>query len=459
MKDRIKDNYEIIIGGFIIAATALFIWFFSYMNEPIGDDILFSYENGLAFYLDDYDLSNLGERITSVSQVFSLIGFFYTHWSGRMTGYSIEIFGKLLPKIVLAFITSTVLVGNVLLAMRIIYKDMREVLKKPLVFLVIYLAVYWYRWDVFYSYMWIMVCVYSISVLGCLLYYNLVVVNDEKGKKTNIILLQIIGFLAGFSHEVLSFCILIPILYHFVISIHKKEKKFRDVYRYIGFILGYILCFFSPGNFYRAGQSNETIIVPYHYRLLGSLLSHSGALMENMGGIVLTVVVTAIFIILLLRVGFKDNAVVKEWFGNYCGIILAIVVSIFVWAFFPRTPSYGMELYVLLFYISIISYIHKCFSSSYIKSHDKVYILLPFVLIIALLIIHTNEIKSYYEVRQERIHIVQEAEKNNLPEVVIPCYPLSANTERFLLYYLNSQYQYDSNYYIAYYGRRLVIGQ
>ena len=114
MKDRIKDNYEIIIGGFIIAATALFIWFFSYMNEPIGDDILFSYENGLAFYLDDYDLSNLGERITSVSQVFSLIGFFYTHWSGRMTGYSIEIFGKLLPKIVLAFITSTVLSENAL---------------------------------------------------------------------------------------------------------------------------------------------------------------------------------------------------------------------------------------------------------------------------------------------------------------------------------------------------------
>lgn len=180
-----NEKIELLIGCVIIGAVAVFVMFFSYINEPVGDDILGYYEGALTFYLDDFR-NVLGEKLTSMSQIIKLLNFTYMHWSGRMPGYFINYLGKFMPKFVQAFLTAFVFTVNILLAMRIAYKEWIKTLSKPLVFGFIFLALYWYRYAVCYNYMWTMVSIYSFAVMFCLLYYNLAVIDYEQGK--NIIL-------------------------------------------------------------------------------------------------------------------------------------------------------------------------------------------------------------------------------------------------------------------------------
>ena len=69
--------------------------FFSWINESIGDDILNYYDGVLNFYLVEFE-PMLGFSISSFSQIFKLIKFVYFNWSGRIIGYFLNYFGKIL---------------------------------------------------------------------------------------------------------------------------------------------------------------------------------------------------------------------------------------------------------------------------------------------------------------------------------------------------------------------------
>lgn len=80
-------------GCIIIGLISCFIWYFSYINEPIGDDVLLYFDGAIASYLDDYEFV-LGDKLTSFTQVINELKFIYMHWSGRMPGYFLCLTGK-----------------------------------------------------------------------------------------------------------------------------------------------------------------------------------------------------------------------------------------------------------------------------------------------------------------------------------------------------------------------------
>ena len=207
------NDIKIYIGCLVIGVLALFIWCFSYINEPVGDDIGCYFEGCLTWYLDEYE-DDLGARFTNLSQVMSSLKFAYINWTGRMPGYFLNYFGKLLPKIVQALLTSGIFVTNILLTLRIVYKDWKKTLSAPLAFIIIFLFAYWYRAWLAFTYMWTMTSIYSFGIMLCLFYYNMTVIDCEKGKCHRIWILQLLGLGAGFSHEVISFCLIVAIGIH-----------------------------------------------------------------------------------------------------------------------------------------------------------------------------------------------------------------------------------------------------
>ncbi len=455
-----QENIKIVIGFVVIFLVTSFMCWFCYINEPIGDDVLFGCENFLSFYLDDYDLNSvLGGRITTLHQVFSSLCDIYMYWSGRLTGYSLEVIGKLFPRAVQAMITVFLFAGNIILAMRIVYKDIKEVIKNPIIFVILYLALYWYRAKAYFAYMWIMTTVYSFGVFFCLLYYNLTVVNDKKGKKSNIIILQIVGLLAGLSHEVISFCVFVPILVYYLISIKRHNKTWKSVFEHTGFGIGYLLDFLAPGNFYRMNLKNEEIKLSYFSRLRSSVDIHMKVINGTVGGNILSVVVMIIFFLTLVYIVKKDKTSLKILFADEWLVFFSAFLSIVVWAFFPRAVEYGMEQFILFYYLIQIYIIHEFFSNYLNHRFDILFSCLSILLIGGLSMIHFGEIKEYYNTSYERKTLIENAVKNKKDEVVVPAYSDSLNNERINLHYLNYQKEYDSKYYKSYYGIRIIIDE
>lgn len=176
-----KKNIKLIFGTMVVILVTCFTWYFSWINEPIGDDILCYYDRALTLYLDEFE-RDIGQRITNFSQIQQELKFAYLYWTGRMPGYAFNYVGKLLPKFVQALLTALIFSSNVFLALRIGFKSSKKVLSSPLSFGVLWLVLYWYRPEVYYTYMWTMVSIYSFSVLLVLLYYNLTVINMMSGR-------------------------------------------------------------------------------------------------------------------------------------------------------------------------------------------------------------------------------------------------------------------------------------
>lgn len=174
-----------IFGIIVISLITLFAACFSYINEPIGDDVLCYFDGALTYYLDDIT-SNLGNRLSNLGQVVKELGFVYQYWSGRMSGYTFEFIGKLMPKSLQAVLTALIFTSNIFLALRIVYGKRRKVLEHPLAFGILFLVMYWYRSECYYTYMWTMVSIYSFAVFLSLLYYNFSENSTLGGKTSDI---------------------------------------------------------------------------------------------------------------------------------------------------------------------------------------------------------------------------------------------------------------------------------
>lgn len=80
-------------------------------------------------------------------------------------------------------------------------------------------------------------------------------------------------------------------------------------------------------------------------------------------------------------------------------------------------------------------------------------------IVIMLLFVKSNvrEVYHYSRVSIERRNLARSAVQEGQSEVAVPYFDSDLSTDRYLLSYLNDQNQYNTNYYIAYYGTRLVL--
>lgn len=455
---KTKTNASMIFGCVVIGAIFVFAWLFSYINEPVGDDVLCYYDGAPTFYLDEFE-SDLGSKITSFPQIFKLLGFVYTHWSGRMPGYFINYVGKMLPKVIQALLTAAVFVANILLAMRIVYKKWSETLSKPIVFGVLFLALYWYRYAVFYTYMWTMVTICSFAVLFCLLYINMAVVDYERGERHSIWILLIVGFVAGFSHEVLSFCTITIVGLKWIIDVIREKESWREIFRHFGLGLGYLFCFFAPGNFYRQAQSHDAISATYIDRLKTGWDIHKYVLESNATGkCIFFVAAILAYTGLVLLIERRNKEAIKETFIDIAPYFGGGVSSVLVWGYASYVAPYGLDLWILIVYIILLRMTKEISADrNTIDKRQPVWVVCTIVIMLLFVKSNVREVYHYSRVSIERRNLARSAVQEGQSEVAVPYFDSDLSTDRYLLSYLNDQNQYNTNYYIAYYGTRLVL--
>ncbi len=454
-----SSRLGLIISILVISFLFAFIWFFSYINEPIGDDLLCYYEGALSFYLDDYE-PNLGDRITTFQQVGREICFIYEYWSGRIPGYTLELIGKLLPKIIQAFMTAIVFMSNGILSARILFKKWKTSINNPLSVLLFFFGMYWYRNQVYYDYMWTMVSIYSFSILLNLLSLNLSVIDQRIGLKHKSTMIFVLGLFAGCSHEIIAFCMMTVIITEFMIGYVVDHKRIKSLLQHTGFALGYLIGFFAPGNFNRQKQSHDTISEPYTERLIESIRVHHDAIFGDglFGMIALVLLTMAICILLWMLIKTRENKQsIRALFVDVLPLLAACGASVFLWGYASYVPAYGMGFCVMLYYMIVIRALSDF---PFFKTVENCTILGPTVALATFclfIFFNAREIVDYSRISIERRRLAQEAVQGSLDQIEVPRFGDDLSAKRYFLQYLNDQDEYDLDYYIGYYGTRLII--
>ena len=453
IKQILKSDKQLCFGLLIILFVTCFTTTFSWFYEPIGDDVITFFEGAISFYLDDVSL-NIGDRITNPIQVIKLLKFYYMNWSGRMTGYSFLYFGLLFPKVVRAILVGVIFSSNIVLTLRIAYGKTRDALSSPLLFGLVFLVCYWYKLGCYYTYMWTLVSVYSFPIFLWLLYYNLTLNFDILKKRHGLIYLQLLGFVSGFSHEVLSLLLIIAVGTNWLRDFLQKKCKFTDLFRHSALGVGYLFCFFAPGNFHRTLQSHDAVYNHFIDRFSNEWLQNKSVLTGTKESeLIYSVILFAAFAAIIIMIVKQDD--IKKVILDRLGLIVSCGMFTFIWAATPQQPIYGEDLWILMVYSLLLSFAVK--NSKYISVSNKSKVILTVIILIMFCIANFDELYSYCRVSYRRREIVNQAVMDGSNEVVVPKYEYFLTNYRYPVGDLNDQSQYNTTYYIKYYGVRLIV--
>lgn len=455
-----RENLETAIGIIIIGLLYAISVYFVYINEPIGDDILGMFDGGLSGYLEEFD--GLGTRITSLHQVIEQLKTVYLYWSGRMPGYTIMLIGRLLPRFATSIITAAINIGICILALKILYEDIRKGLRHILCFVIIYLAVYWYKTDLYFTYMWTMTGIYSTAVFWCLAYYVFAFSNQEHRwdiRSKRFWGLQILGLVAGWSHEVLSLTMIAIVGIRWIIDVRDKKVKWYNLFMHTGLGVGYLLGFFAPGNFNRMRKPRQQSSLTILMRMYRSVRGHKNAVISPSGEMRLifgVIVVLAIFALIRLMVnkGMKES--ITLFLKKNLPFIGGGLTAGIAWGLVNRVPGYGMDLWVVIVYLTLFQTINLGFEGMRIDT-EWIQSICGLLLTLGVIAININEVAMYTEISTERRNRIREAVENNQEEVLVPAYPDTLPSYRYELSYLNGQEHYDTEYYREYYGIHIII--
>lgn len=446
---------RLLFGCFVVLLVTVAAWMWSYVYEPVGDDILGYFDN--TNYQDGG--TAVGERFTSISQIPGDIIEGYMGWTGRLTS-SVYLFVQLWPKFWQALVAALIYTFNILLAMRILYRDWVKVLSRPLVFVLLYLAMYWYRANVSYIYFRTFVKNYSLSALLPLLYFNLAVTDRENGKQRPVWVLTLFGLMAGLCHEVLSFCMIVAVGTVWLINVLRKKEKWTSVFRHVGYGVGYLICFFAPGNFQRMQLPHDAPLLerPYLARLKDAFWMHKYVFVGQMPARLLLyacILLAAVSLLLMLYQRRRDA--LCRVLEDVAPFLTAGTASLLVWGVASYCPPYGMELFMLLVYGTLLRFIIELPLFTEWKPWGACSMACTAAVLVAFAFANHAEIESYCSVSLERQALIKQAVENGEAEVEIPMYDENLSPHRYQLNYLNNQEQYDLPCYTAYYGTHLVL--
>ncbi len=451
--------------GFLLLVFG-FTCFFYYINEPYGDVVLSYYDGYYDYYGMEYNeipIKLEGTRGWERAVKGTIVVYFY--FGGRVSAYCmghlLRMLSMLSPMIV-SMICAGILIANVFLVLCISFRGSKKALCAPLFFLLIFLANYWYRGaGTYYVYMMTMVYTYCWPVFLGLLYYYItesgsVFERKKEIQEKKIWIIQILGFITGMGHEILSLMILGAIAIKWCIGRFLKKREIEDFKIHAGYMVGYCFCFFAPGNFRRAARPHDAITAAYSERLYGAFLTHYYAIKgtRECTAILLGLIVCVVLVLALYLMRKKGDIIVNIFLNNV-NLLLAAILSIPIWALMPSCPLYGTFLFSLLVYAFLVSFSKEV--ENIIPRFNYVNIVGSICVVVFFIVTCSEEVRSFAGTTFERRRLVKEAVALNLTEVEVPRYNDSLNNGRYLLSYLNNQAEYDLDYYIDYYGVRLII--
>lgn len=462
------------VSGMSIIFILLFIIFISYYREPLGDDVLSQFTNGGMYYIDGYK-GGVGNQINDLPSLYESVKWNYLNWGGRIMGFTLLPLLSLFGHTFTAIITGICFVYLILLAGLLIFNNTKELLKHPLVIILLFLFLYYLNPSINYLLMWTFTSIYIVSLilLGTYYYlfqkyfafYNISFTNQ------NIILFNILGFFAGFTHEVFSFTILSLILSLTLKEIIKNKLPIRILFYHTGLLLGTILCISAPGNINRLSQSHDAIRMSQSF-IIKLLLVVRTTIYAIIGANKISLFIFAILIAIILikytskntnnkniLLSFLKGSILAGPFikNNWIDIFLLFYV-IGIWGIFPYMGSYGSILFLfwlsVLIFKNIFIYNPGAIDNLISKYENSLIGLLVVISIVSILCIQNYSwMSSMAKTTIERRIIIENAIKENDRYVNVPLYD-DKYSNRFNFYNYNN-YKNSENkteYYIKYYG-------
>lgn len=245
---------------------------------------------------------------------------------------------------------------------------------------------------------------------------------------------------------------------HWILDVYIfKTKKWTSIFRHIGLGIGYVLCISAPGNYYRMGQSHDIVSNTYAERVQLCWEVHKNIITADLTGnkifLILFLMAYSIALVMVTNNILEFNEIVKKGLP----ITIAAGLSVFVWAITPQCPPYGMDMWIIMIYSILFIFVGRL--EEYIPDMLRLKLITVCTLffMVWFSIHHIEDIYAYSQVSIERRMKVKAAVEAGEVEVIVPRFDDSLSSNLYYLGYLNNQNQYDTDYYRAYYGVRLII--
>ena len=460
---KIKD-INIISALIVLISCTTIITSIFYYRPIIGDDVLYQFQDAAAHYLDHAEMSE-HEQILTFSQAAKNSYFFYMNWTGRFYLSFFTSFISVWGKGVIALLTGIIFALFITSILALIFSDWKKSFMHPFTMLMLFLVLILMNKAADYYFMWIMII--NSILPSALFFVYLFWINKfcENGSSKNIYhkkfyLLTAIGFLCGIGHEMLGAVLIMMLLGKgiSVIFLRKKIGMWSYFRLHIGFYVGYLICFFAPGNFKRINESHDASIYRNYFEKLVDVFQIQKHVFHPLGlddiGIggnkyifLIGIIICAGFIIMIRRKHLKPFLIDNLY------LIFGLVSSPFLWALGSYMGEWSTGLWNAIFFILFLRmlFIYVDIESFIPKRIQKYYLNIICLVIAFAFIIITNFtwFHTFIQTSIEWDQKVMQAIEHREEEVRVPLFP----DKRILMpSYLNDPIQYETDYYIAYYG-------
>lgn len=496
--------YRNICSTIMITALAVFLFLLRYDVPLYGDDVGWLVSNNPDNeYLDnpvvegectlnlDYSLIATWRKIESA----------YVTWDGRVTARAIAplirwIFS--LPDGVNWTLFSLYIVTIVLilflLVIQVICGSIRAGMDAPMLILLTGVLLFFVP-SYSYAYMtrllmYVFTNIYVVSVILYLFFYILIRQffrqaagagsEGQADTKTEykevtagrLIGINAVGLAAGLSHEaygVIFGVVLLTQLIRFWLENHRKIS-IRYLFMYVGYFVGFCICFFAPGNFNRASQSHESTLrtVPLVQRLFNSIYVHAFIAYKVwiVPVIVLPVLAVAIIVLLHKRVLTWKEIIVAvvhnlEWF-------LGFAMSAMTWGLVARVVNYGMLAANVLLIIGVLRVLcewWKCVAGRLSTERKKsgmirrISAVVSLAVVLIMAVANCSELMTVHQTADVWRENIRVARKVGMEEIAVPAYPMNLNPKFYEPQIINYQNSYNKQAYRVVYGTRIVVEQ
>lgn len=480
----LKDKclYRNLCSVFIIIVAALFLFLLRYDVPLYGDDV-----GGLVLnnpdndYLDDQVVVGECELNLdySLHAIWDKIVVSYTTWDGRVMARLvipvIRMIFSLPDRVNWTLFSLYIMLFQLIMLLVVVNAvcgSIREGLEAPMVVLLAGVLLF-YIPSYSYAYMTRLIMytftnIYVISVILYLWFYTAVrrvyvSSPDQQASNTGfsiryLVGINLLGFLAGLSHEaygVIFGMVLLTQMFRFWLQNHRRIP-IRYLFMYVGYLVGFCICFFAPGNFNRAQQSHESALrtVPLIERLFNSIYIHAFVVYKIwIVPVVVLPILFVLFVVLLKKqiLSVKDLLTVVtnnlEWFMGF-------IMSAITWGLVARVVSYGMLAANALLIIGIIRTFRELWMlvAERIMAEKKegttekiqnVLAGLSVIVVIALVAGIYSDMSAVHQTANKWRDNIRVARKVGMEEIKVPAYPEGLDYRFYNLEAINNQERYD----------------
>lgn len=359
---------------------------------------------------DDYSygLNLNGKRISSIIDIFDYQVWHYFNWGGRTIAHTLAQTFLIFPKAIFNVLNSfiyTVLIYLIYLHGKLNRKDKEQ----PYILLLIHLLL-WFIIPVFgQSFIWLIgSCNYLWTTVIILYFLWLYRKNSLSKKWYNLLLMFILGLLAGWTNENTSAGLITILVFSLIINkveTKKIELSKTRLFGIIGTLAGFVIMISAPGNYIRSAEfKDDTFIII-------KIIKRALDITNNLENIVLPLLIVIISLI-SLKVYHKKK-IEKEAYT----FILGGFAAIYAMVLSPTFPERAWTGAIIFFVIAIIILVYD------LNTTNRLYkfILVDFCIILSIIYIgqYINTARDINYLRRtwnDRIDIINESNKDKIFE-------------------------------------------